>query len=83
MNWEGITEFVAVVEQRSFTLAAKKLGISTAKVSRQINLLETRLSSKLLNRTTRVKKRLICCLRLNVQLSTPVVVLFRAALAKS
>lgn len=54
MNWEGIVEFVAVVEQRSFTLAAKKLGISTAKVSRQINLLETRLSSKLLNRTTRV-----------------------------
>ena len=54
MNWEGITEFVAVVEQRSFTLAAKKLGISTAKVSRQVNLVETRLSSKLLNRTTRV-----------------------------
>ena len=54
MSWEGITEFVAVVEQRSFTLAAKKLGISTAKVSRQVNLIETRLASKLLNRTTRV-----------------------------
>lgn len=54
MNRDGIVEFVAVVEQRSFTLAAKKLRISTAKVSRQVSALETRLSSRLLNRTTRV-----------------------------
>ncbi len=51
--WEGITEFVAVAESTSFTLAAKALGISVAQVSRQINTLETRLATKLLYRTTR------------------------------
>lgn len=51
--WEGISEFVAVAEVESFTLAAKKLGISTAQVSRQVSALETRLSTKLFYRTTR------------------------------
>jgi DNA-binding transcriptional LysR family regulator len=52
-NWEGVSEFVAVVELESFTAAAKQLGISTAQVSRQVSALESRLSAKLLNRTTR------------------------------
>lgn len=51
--WEGVSEFVAVAELESFTAAAKKLGISTAQVSRQISALEMRLSTKLFYRTTR------------------------------
>ncbi|MDF1608954.1 LysR substrate-binding domain-containing protein [Hoeflea sp. YIM 152468] len=50
---EGVTEFVAVAENRSFTGAARQLGISTAQVSRQISALETRLAVKLFYRTTR------------------------------
>jgi DNA-binding transcriptional LysR family regulator len=53
-NWVGVNEFVAVVECKSYTLAAKRLGVSTAQVSRQVAQLEKRLGSKLLNRTTRV-----------------------------
>ncbi|MCL1126754.1 LysR substrate-binding domain-containing protein [Shewanella surugensis] len=53
LNWEGISEFVAVAETESFTLAAKRLSISTAQVSRQVSALETRLASKLFYRTTR------------------------------
>ncbi|ALO33507.1 LysR family transcriptional regulator [Colwellia sp. MT41] len=53
MNWQGISEFVYVAEAESFTLAAKKLAISTAQVSRQITALEHRLKVKLLYRTTR------------------------------
>ncbi len=53
MQWQGICEFAAVVETGSFTLAAKKLLISTAQVSRQVNALESRLSTKLFYRTTR------------------------------
>lgn len=52
-SWDGVTEFVAVVETHSFTAAANLLGISTAQVSRQVSALETRLSAKLLYRTTR------------------------------
>lgn len=52
-NWEGVSEFVAVAEAESFTAAAKRLGISTAQVSRQVSALETRLSAKLFYRTTR------------------------------
>lgn len=51
--WEGVSEFVAVAEAESFTAAAKKLGISTAQVSRQVSALESRLSTKLFYRTTR------------------------------
>ncbi|MBU2978181.1 LysR substrate-binding domain-containing protein [Alteromonas sp. C1M14] len=54
MNLDGIVEFVTVTDQRSFTLAGKVLGISTAKVSRKVTALERRLETKLLNRTTRV-----------------------------
>ena len=52
-SWEGVTEFVAVAETESFTQAAKRLGISTAHVSRQISALETRLATRLFHRTTR------------------------------
>lgn len=51
--WEGVSEFVAVAEAESFTAAAKRLGISIAQVSRQVSALESRLSTKLLYRTTR------------------------------
>lgn len=53
MKWEGISEFVYVAEYESFTKAAKKIGISTAQVSRQVSALEKRLNIKLLYRTTR------------------------------
>ncbi len=53
MNWQGISEFVYVAEAESFTLAANKLAISTAQVSRQVTALERRLKVKLLYRTTR------------------------------
>ncbi|WP_261844456.1 LysR substrate-binding domain-containing protein [Aliamphritea ceti] len=52
-NWEGVSEFVAVAEQGSFTLASQQLGISTAQVSRQVTALEKRLATKLFYRTTR------------------------------
>lgn len=51
--WEGVNEFVAVAEAESFTAAARRLGISTAQVSRQVSALESRLSTKLFYRTTR------------------------------
>lgn len=53
MQWEGISEFVFVAECASFTQAAKRLGISTAQISRQVGALEKRLKVKLLYRTTR------------------------------
>jgi DNA-binding transcriptional LysR family regulator len=53
MKWEGVSEFVYVAENESFTQASKKMGISTAQVSRQISALEKRLSVKLFYRTTR------------------------------
>ncbi|WP_250464866.1 LysR substrate-binding domain-containing protein [Microbulbifer litoralis] len=52
-NWEGVSEFVAVAESGGFTAAAGRLGISTAQVSRQVSALESRLSTRLLYRTTR------------------------------
>lgn len=51
--WEGVTEFISVAETESFTAAGRRLGISTAQVSRQISQLETRLNTKLFYRTTR------------------------------
>jgi len=53
MQWEGISEFVYVAENESFTLASKKMAISTAQVSRQVSALEKRLNIKLFYRTTR------------------------------
>ncbi len=53
MQWEGISEFVYVAENESFTQASKTMAISTAQVSRQISALEKRLNIKLFYRTTR------------------------------
>jgi DNA-binding transcriptional LysR family regulator len=45
--------FVAVLEQKSFTKAAKQLGLSTARVSEMVRNLEERLGVRLVERTTR------------------------------
>ncbi|UCG73864.1 MAG: LysR family transcriptional regulator [Chromatiales bacterium] len=50
---QGLREFIAVVEQGSFTAAAQALDVSTSFVSRQVGRLEDRLGARLLNRTTR------------------------------
>lgn len=52
-RWDGIDEFAAVAEQASFSAAARRLGLSTSAVSREIARLEDRLQTRLLNRTTR------------------------------
>lgn len=48
-----LSAFVTVAEEKSFTKAAKELGISTATLSQSIKSLEGRLGVRLLNRTTR------------------------------
>ena len=48
-----LAAFVTVVECGSFTAAGKKLGVTPSAVSRQISRLESALSIKLLERTTR------------------------------
>jgi len=45
--------FLAVIETGSFTLAAERLGIPKANVSRKVSRLETRLNVTLLERSTR------------------------------
>lgn len=52
-RWEGIEEYICVVEAGSFTAAADQLGVSKSYVSKQINQLEDRLGVRLLQRTTR------------------------------
>lgn len=53
MVWQGLEEFIQVVEQGSFTKAANVLDVSTSHISRQITQLESRLGTRLINRTTR------------------------------
>src|SRR5262249_30384891 len=48
-----LSAFVAIAEQKSFTKAAKQLGISTATLSQALRSLEDRIGVRLLNRTTR------------------------------
>lgn len=48
-----LVAFVAVAEERSFTRAAAKLGVSQSALSYTVRRLETRLGLRLLNRTTR------------------------------
>jgi DNA-binding transcriptional LysR family regulator len=45
--------FVCVVEQQSFRRAARKLGVSNARITRSIAALENHLNTRLLHRTTR------------------------------
>ncbi|UTH75353.1 LysR substrate-binding domain-containing protein [Chromobacterium sp. IIBBL 290-4] len=52
-DWEGLSEFVAVVDGGGFTAAARRLGLSVAQVSRLVGRLEERLGARLLYRTTR------------------------------
>ncbi|NND69438.1 MAG: LysR family transcriptional regulator, partial [Halioglobus sp.] len=52
-RWDGIEEYICVVEAGSFTAAADVLGVSKSYVSKQISLLEDRLGVRLLQRTTR------------------------------
>jgi DNA-binding transcriptional LysR family regulator len=53
-EWDGIPEFLMVVEAGGFTKAGKRLGVSASHVSRQVRRLEDRLGVKLLARSTRV-----------------------------
>jgi DNA-binding transcriptional LysR family regulator len=52
-SWDGIDEFLAVVETGSFTAAAEALSASKAYVSKTVNELEARLGAQLIVRTTR------------------------------
>jgi DNA-binding transcriptional LysR family regulator len=52
-NIKDILAFLAVAQERSFTRAAAKLGISQSALSHAIRGLETRLGVRLLTRTTR------------------------------
>ena len=51
--WDGVSEFVAVVDAGGFSAAAKRLGVSTSYVSRRVADLEARLGIRLLARSTR------------------------------
>jgi DNA-binding transcriptional LysR family regulator len=53
MNLSLVRTFVAVAEARSFTAAAKSLGVPTSSVSRGVTRLEGALRTKLFERTTR------------------------------
>lgn len=50
---ERINAFISVVEQNGFAAAARKEGVSTAAISRQVARLESDLKAELLRRTTR------------------------------
>lgn len=53
MDLNLVTAFVSVVEQQSFTSAAKALGLPKSSVSRRVTELEDELGVRLLHRTTR------------------------------
>lgn len=52
-NLDGMTVFARVVEEQSFSGAARKLGMSKSAVSKHVTKLEDNLGIRLLNRTTR------------------------------
>jgi DNA-binding transcriptional LysR family regulator len=52
-QFAGLSAFVTVAEEKSFTKAAKILGLSTATLSQTVSGLEERLGVRLLTRTTR------------------------------
>lgn len=52
-RWDGIDEFIEVVETGRFTTAAKNLGVSKSYISKQMKALEERFGTRLLQRTTR------------------------------
>ena len=53
MDTGAIAAFVAAAEERSFTAAARKLGITASGVSKAVQRLENELRVRLFNRTTR------------------------------
>jgi DNA-binding transcriptional LysR family regulator len=52
-NFHDLAALVAIAEERSFTRAAKKLGVSQSALSQTIRNLEDRVGVRLLTRTTR------------------------------
>lgn len=52
-EFAGLAVFAQVVEARSFSAAARSLGMSKSAVSKRVARLEDRLGARLLNRTTR------------------------------
>lgn len=48
-----LNAFIAIAEERSFTRAASRMGVSQSALSHKIRRLETRLGVRLLSRTTR------------------------------
>src|SRR5918995_4619714 len=52
-NLDDLSAFLAVARDRSFTMAAQKLGVSQSALSHTIRELEARLGVRLLTRTTR------------------------------
>jgi len=52
-RWHAINAFINVLELRSYTAAARKLGLSRSHLSKQISRLENDLGVRLLSRTTR------------------------------
>src|SRR3954453_14831762 len=52
-NFNDLLAFLAVAQERSFTRAAAKLGVSQSALSHTMRALETRLGVRLLTRTTR------------------------------
>lgn len=52
-NFHDLAAFLAVAEERSFTRAAAKLGVSQSALSQTVRGLEARLGIRLLTRTTR------------------------------
>ncbi len=52
-RWEAMKGFMNVLELRSYTAAARKLGLSRSHLSKQVTTLEDNLGVRLLNRTTK------------------------------
>lgn len=53
MDWSRVPVFLKVVDQGSFTAAAKSLGVPKSTASRAVTALEQQLETQLLQRTTR------------------------------
>jgi DNA-binding transcriptional LysR family regulator len=73
-SFHNLAAFVAVAQERSFTRAAAKLGVSQSALSQTIRNLEARVGIRLLTRTTRsVAPANGCCTawRLGSRRSTP------------